>query len=423
MLLERRVARLSVDVGLLRGARDFRLLFTATLASALGTWPAFVALVVDVYDRTGSAGWVSVLLVVEFIPFIVIGLLAGPLLDRLPRCRVMVAADLVRGALFVGIVFASAAWQIVLVALLAGVASAFFRPAVYAGLPNLVPDERLPQANGLLQAADNVTMAAGPVLGGVLVAAFGPDPAYLVNAASFAVSAVLILAIRAGLEEGRTESQGHWRDLRSGLALLHSSAVLRTVVCTWSVVMLASAGISVAEVFLAEDVLDGGDFGYGLFVSASGLGLVSGSLLAGRAMQDRSTRSVYAAAVALMALSFAGVAGAPTLWSGAALLVAGGVGNGLAIVCNGVLIQRGIPDQLRGRAFTVAMSLTYAALGAGMIAAAPVTNALGPRAAFGICGALCLLAAPLPLVLSGEVEPEKAQAENADPAVSGGPGL
>jgi MFS family permease len=420
--LERSVPRrLSVDVGLLRGARDFRLLFAATLASALGTWPAFVALVVDVYDRTGSAGWVSVLLVVEFVPFVVIGLVAGPLLDRLPRRGVMVAADAVRALLFLVLVFAGGSLHIVLIALLAGVASAFFRPAVYAGLPNLVPDEKLPQANGFLQAADNLTMAIGPVLGGVLVAAAGPHPAYLVNAASFVVSGALILAIRAGFEEGKAESKGHWRDLRSGLALLRSSAVLRAVVCTWSVVMLASAGISVAEVFLAEDVLGGGDFGYGLFVSASGLGLVSGSLLAGRAMRERSTRSVYATAIMLMAISFVGVAAAPTLWSAAALLVVGGVGNGLAIVCNGVLIQRGIPDRLRGRAFTVAMSLTYAALGVGMIAAAPVTNALGARTGFGISGGLCLLAAPLALLLSREQPAKEAvAAESADPAVSGG---
>jgi len=355
---------------------------------------------------------------------VVIGLLAGPLLDRLPRRRVMVGADVARGALFCLIVFAGGALQIVLIALLAGVASAFFRPAVYAGLPNLVADEELPRANGLFQAADNATMTIGPILGGLLVAAVGPNPAYVVNAASFAVSALLILAIRRNLEERRVESKGHWRELVSGLALLRSSRALRTVVCAWSVVMLASAGISVAEIFLAEDVLSGGDFGYGLLVSASGLGLIFGSLLAGRLMERRSTREIYALAITLMAVGFAGTAVAPSLWSGAALLVVSGFGNGMAIVCNGLFIQRDVSDDLRGRAFTLAMSLTYAMLGLGMIAAAPVTSALGARAAFGISGALCLLAAPLALLLSRDVrEREAPTPESAETAVPTGPGV
>ena len=74
-------------MGLLRSARDFRLLFLATLASSVGTWLAFVALVVDVFDRTDDARWVSALLIVEFLPIVVIGLFAGPLIDRIPRRR------------------------------------------------------------------------------------------------------------------------------------------------------------------------------------------------------------------------------------------------------------------------------------------------------------------------------------------------
>jgi len=128
------------QLGLLRKAPDLRLLFLASLASSVGTWLAIVALVVDVFDRTGSAPWVSALLVVEFAPLVLIGLAAGPLIDRLPRRRVLVAADLARAGLFCVIPFATSALQIVLLALAVGVATSAFRPAVYAGLPNLVED-------------------------------------------------------------------------------------------------------------------------------------------------------------------------------------------------------------------------------------------------------------------------------------------
>lgn len=390
--------------GLLRRAPDLRSLYLATLASSIGTWLAFVALVVDVYDRTGSAGWVSALLVAEFLPLVAIGLAAGPLLDRLPRRRVLVAADLARAGVFCALPFATSALQIVLLALIAGAATAFFRPAVYAGLPNLVADPDLPRANGLLQSADNVTIAAGPVLGGLLVGWAGPGPAYWANAASFAVSAVLILRIRRTLEEGAGERQGHWRDVLEGLSLLGQSRAVRAVVCVWSMVMVATAGVSVAEIVLATDVFDAGETGYGLMVSAMGVGLVAGGLWASRLVRQRGVRLPYAAAVAAMAAGIGAAAAAPSVWVAAAALVPAGAGNGVALVCNAILIQRGVADRLRGRAFTLAMSVSYAALGVGMAAAGPLTELIGPRALWAVAAALLAVASVAAIGLTRELE-------------------
>jgi MFS family permease len=396
-----RVSRsLQVRAGLLSERRDFRRLFLATLASSVGTWLAFVALVIDVYDQTASAAWVSALLVAEFLPLIIIGLVAAPLLDRAPRRTVLIASDLVRAAVFCIIPFTTTPLQIVLLALAAGVATSLFRPAVYAGLPNLVGDEDLPRANGLLQSAENVTLALGPVVGGILVGWVGPDPAYIFNAASFVVSALLIVRIRRSMEEGTTPSEGHWRDVAKGLSLLKTVPALRAVVITWSLVMLGSAGVSVAEVVLAKDVFDAGDAGYGLMLSAMGLGLVIGSYLAGNWIDVHGVRAVYASAIAVMALGIGAVAASPGVWVAAGLLVIAGFGNGSALVCNAVLIQRGVSDSLRGRAFTLAMSASFAALGLGMVASGPLTDALGPRDVWGIAAMLLLAAAPLSLVLT-----------------------
>lgn len=405
-------------LGLLRSAPDFRLLFLAALASSVGTWLAVVALVIDVYDRTGSASWVSALLVVEFAPLVVIGLLAGPLIDRLPRRRVLIGADLARAAVFCIVPFATDALQIVLLALVAGVATSFFQPAVYAGLPNLVPDEELPRANGLLQSALNVTNAFGPILGGLLVAWAEPDPAYWFNAASFILSATLIFAVRRSLEEGEGESRGHWRDLAAGLSLLRSSRPLRAVVLVWSAVMVGSAGISVAEIVLAKEVFDAGDAGYGLMLSAMGLGLVVGGLWAADWIDHRGVRAPYVGSIAAMAAGIGGVAAAPTVWVAAALLVLAGAGNGVALVCNAVLIQRGVGDRVRGRAFTVAMSLSYGALGLGMVGAGPLTDAVGAREvwaiAAGILGGATLVA--LVLTRGVTVGAEAAAAETPVPS-------
>ena len=391
-------------LGLLERAAGYRLLFLATLASSVGSWLALVALVIDISDRTGDARWVSALLIADFAPIVVIGLLAAPLVDRISRRGILVASDLARAALFCILPFADSAPAIVLLALAVGVATSLFRPAVYAGLPNLVSDRDLPQANGLLQTADNLTWAIGALAGGALVAASGPDAAYWFNAATFVVSALLVLRIRANLQEERAESEGHLRDLVAGFALAVRSRPLFTVLIAWSIVMFANAAVNVAEVFLAREVFDAGDFGYGFLVAATAVGLVAGSLAGGGMIDREGMRVPYALAIALMGFGLAAAAVSPNVWVAAAFVVVSGFGNGVAVVCNAVLVQRGAPDHLRGRAFTVVMSTGYAVLGLGMVAAGPITNVYGARIAWGIAAALCAVAALLGFVLLRGVE-------------------
>jgi MFS family permease len=394
-------------LGLLKDAPAFRLLFLATLASSIGTWLAFVALVIDVGGRTDDANWVSALLIVEFLPIIVIGFFAGRLIDRVSRRWILVVSDAVRAGVFFALPFTTSALQIVMLALAAGIATSLFRPAVYAGLPNLVSDRDLPEANGILQTADNLTWTIGSVVGGALVAATSPDVAYIVNGVSFAVSAVLILRIRQRFEEAdRAPSRGGWKDITEGLALAVRSRALLTVLVAWSIVMLANAGVNVSEYFLATEVFEGGDFGYGLLVGATGLGLVAGSLFGGSWVAQRGLAVPYAVSIGLMALGFGAAAVAPNVWIAALVVIAAGAGNGVAVVTNALLVQRGAPDRLRGRAFTVVMSVGYAVLGLGMIVAGPLTNAIGARAVWGISAGLTALGALVGLMLVRGVTPE-----------------
>ena len=394
-------------LGLLKDAPAFRLLFLATLASSIGTWLAFVALVIDVGERTGDANWVSALLIVEFLPIIVIGFFAGRLIDRVSRRWILVVSDAVRAGVFFALPFTTSALQIIMLALAAGIATSLFRPAVYAGLPNLVSDRDLPEANGILQTADNLTWTIGSVVGGALVAATSPDVAYILNGVSFAGSAVLILRIRQRFEEAdRAPSRGGWKDITEGLALAVRSRALLTVIVAWSIVMLANAGVNVSEYFLATEVFKGGDFGYGLLVGATGLGLVAGSLFGGSWVSQRGLAVPYAVSIALMALGFGAAAVAPNVWVAALVVIAAGAGNGVAVVTNALLVQRGAPDRLRGRAFTVVMSVGYAVLGLGMVVAGPLTNAIGARAVWGISAGLTALGALVGLVLVRGVTPE-----------------
>jgi MFS family permease len=392
-------------LGLIAEAASFRRLFLATFTSSIGTWLAFVALVVDVYDRTGDANWVSALLIADFLPIVLVGILLGPLIDRLPRRNILVAADVLRAGVFCVLPFATSAAQIVGLALIIGVATSLFRPAVFAGLPNLVADDDLGHANGILQSAENFAWAVGALAGGALVAASGPDAAYWLNAGTFVVSALFILGIRQSLEEQeRSPSAGHRRDLVEGLRMVTRSRGLLTILVAWSIVTLGQAIGNVSEIVLAKEEFNAGDFGYGVLVATAAVGLTIGSLAGGDVIRRFGIRVPYVTGVVLLAVGFAAAAVSPNVWVATVFVVVSGLGNGAVVVCNAVLVQRGAPDRLRGRAFTVVMSIGYAFFGLGMIVAGPLTNGFGARTAWGISAALCAVAACFALVLLSGVE-------------------
>ncbi len=403
------------QLGLLRREPSFRLLFLATLGSGVGTWLALVALQVDIVRRTHSPGWISALLIADLLPLLALGLVAGPLIDRLSRKRLMIGADLARVAVFCALPFAGSATTIVALAGLAGVAGGLFRPAVYAGLPNVVPDPELPRANSLLQTIDNLTWAAGSLAGGVLVEAQGPDLAYWINAATFLVSAALIARIpQRLLQAGRAVSRGHWRDVAEGLSLTITSRPLLTVFIAWNIGMLANAAINVAEPFLAFDAFNAGEFGLGLLMGSAGIGLAVGAFLAAAWIERRGLASVYGASIGLMGLGVGLAAAAPNVWVAAACVLLSGAGNGSAIVCNALLVQRGAPDQLRGRVFTVLMSSNMLILTLGMVAAGPLTDAVGPREMWAGAAILSAIACVVGLALARGV---RSQPEIGEPEV------
>jgi MFS family permease len=399
------VKRLRRQLRLLGTARSFRLLFLATLGSSLGTLLATVALIVDVKDRTDSGPWVSALMIVEFLPAVAVGLFFGPLLDRLSRRGVMIVSDLVRCATFCTLPFANSAGQIVALAGIAGLATGFFRPAVYAGLPNLVEESELARANSLLQTGENISWTVAPVVGGALVAAWSPDVAYWINAASFLLSALLIFGVPGRKLQGvMAASRGHFRDLADGFARVFHIRALLTVLVVWTIVLGAVAAANTAQVFLAKDSFSAGDFGYGLIFGCIGLGLAIGSFGAGTWVERRSVGSVYAASVLLQAIGLGCAGVVPNVWAALPCFILSGIGNGTAIVCNSLLVQRGATDEVRGRVFTAIMSVNYAVFGLGFLVAGPLTDSVGPRWVFGGVGIVLGFAAIVAYALGRTAE-------------------
>jgi MFS family permease len=397
--------RLISRLVLLRHSR-FRLLFVATFASGIGNWLAVVALQVDVYDRTQSGWWVGALLVANILPAVFLGLLLGPLVDRFSRKGLMIGSDLGRLAVFVALPFTHSATATVVLAAAAGIGNAFFRPAVLAGLPNLVDDEDLPAGNALLQLVEWTTTAAGPIVGGALVAASGPHLAYWANAGTFAVSALLVALIPAALlQSDKPISHGHWVDLGEGYRAVRNSRALMCVLVAWSTAAFFGGFMNVAEIFLAKRSYNAGDFGFGLLWAGTGLGMMIGGLAASDLIK-RDLGAAYVRFLALFGVGIACAAAAPNVWIGATAMIVAGIGNGAAVVGNITFVQRGAPDRLRGRAFTLLMAVNYGALGASFVAAGPVTNAIGARWTYVVAACGLGVASGLAWLFARGVEPE-----------------
>jgi DHA3 family macrolide efflux protein-like MFS transporter len=398
---------LTRQISLLRGAVNFRLLFVATFGSSLGTWMANVALTVDVEQRTNSTWWVSALLIVSFLPSVVVGLAAGPLIDRLSRKRLMVIADVTRLLVFCAVPFVGNALSIVVLAAVAGLANAFFRPAALAGVPNLVSDADLAYGTSLLQGTDWIGLFAGSIIGGAIISAWSPDPVYWINAATFLFSALLIVRIPDRfLQSEQGITRGHWRDLRDGLSAVVHSRALVTALVSLGFAVVATGLVNTSEIFLATRSLNSTAFGFGLLWGATGVGLIAGSLLMGRLVEDRDPTSIYPWAFLPWAAGVLGAAIAPNIWLAAIAMVLAGVGNGLTFPLTVLIIQRWTSDRLRGRAFTVIISVHNALIGLSMVAAGALTAAVGARWVYGLGAALLLAGGVTAYVLTRDLQTE-----------------
>ncbi len=289
-----------------------------------------------------------------------------------------------RLAVFCALPFVGSSIAIIALAGVAGTANSFFRPAVLAGVPNLVSEADLAGATSLLQATDWLATAVGPILGGAIVGLSSPDVVYWINAATFLLSAALLVRIPARfLQSEQGITRGRLQDLREGFDTFRQSRALVIVLVAFGLTMLASGLVNVSEIFLATRSLGSGAFGYGLLWTASGFGLVAGSLITGAILGRRRPLRVYPLGFLPWAAGTTGAALAPNVWVAALAMALSGFGNGVTFPMTVLIVQEHTVDRLRGRAFTLIISAHNALLGFAMLAAGALTTAVGLAGASG----------------------------------------
>jgi predicted MFS family arabinose efflux permease len=383
------------------GERQFRRYFVGQTTSYLGDGLLPVAISFAVLDLTGSASDLGLVLAARMVPVVLFLLVGGVWADRLPRHLVMLASDVVRGAvqaLLAVLLLTGTAelWHLLVLQALYGVGEAFMRPASTGLLPSIVGAERLQQANSLLAASVNSAYIVGPAVAGVIVAAAGAGTAIAIDAATFAASTVSLALLRVPPEAKRAERLPFLDDLRAGWREFASRTWLWASVAVASLVLLSVvAPLMVLGPVVADREL-GGAKAWGAIAAATGIGALTGSLVAARL---RPRRPILAFAVlltgdALLALALALTFPVPVI---AVLGFVAGSMEGFAEVVWISALQRRIPPAALSRVSAYDTLGSFVFMPVGFAVAGPVADAVGLEAALaGI--AVCAVVLPLTLV-------------------------
>ena len=276
-----------MEIGLLRD-RDFRLLFTADTISQVGTQVTLLALpLVAVLTLDATALEVGVLAACETAAFLLVGLPAGALVDRLRRRGTMIVADAGRAVLLASVPLA---WwtgtlqmpQLYVVGLLCGVCTVFFDVAYQSYLPFLVGKERLVEGNARLEMVRSTSQIGGPTVAGGLVKLLGGPIAIATDAASYLVSALFLWRIRRIEERPVRKSDAHLgREIMAGLRFVLGNPLLRAIsMCTGIGNFFGSIFNAMLIVYLARDLALSPAL-IGLYFSVAGLGALAGAFLVG----------------------------------------------------------------------------------------------------------------------------------------------
>ncbi len=369
---------------LLRNVR-FRRLWIGQGVSFVGDAVSTIALVVLVVQVSGSASAVGGALVARLLPTLA-SPLAGVFADRLDRRVVLVTSDLVRAVLVLGLLFAENLATIYVLVFLLGLGRTFFYPTIRAAFPSVVGGGDLARANALISGTFSVSETAGPALGGLLVATMGVEAAFVLDAATYLVSAAFLVRIPLPRPE-IGDGAGFGRELRAGFGYLAGARIpLALVVGAFLTVLTINTTIP-AEVFLARETFGAGDFGYGLLVGLFGGGMVLGSALIGTLGENARLLPFYFLSLFACVLALVATGLAPTFVLALLALTITGVANGVDNVATDTILQKRVPDDLLGRVFSV----RFLSFGAGEALAYPlgglIVDAAGPRFTYLFAGA------------------------------------
>ena len=375
--------------------RDFRLLWGGMCVSLLGDGVFLVAIAWQAYELSNAPTALSLVGIAMTVPTIAFLLIGGVVSDRIDRRKVMLAADLGRGVL-VGVLAvlsltgALELWHMVALVAGYGAAAAFFGPAFDAITPEVLPAEELAQANALDQLVRPAALRlAGPAVGGLLIEAVGVGAAFALDAASFAVSAAAVLAMRRRPRAPSAERVSVAGDIRAGFTYIRGHVWLWATFASAAIAYLLFMGpVEVLLPFLVKNDLHGSAADLGLIFAAGGIGSVLCAVVLGqRGLPRRDITFMYVAwTLATIAVAGYGLAGA--VWQLMLVSLAFNALETAGTIVWATAKQHHVPPELLGRVSSLDWLISIGLLPLSFALTGPVSGAIGVQATLIGAGAI-----------------------------------
>jgi MFS family permease len=364
--------------------RDVRLLMSSAAVSQVGDWLYNVALAVYVYDRTHSSVLIGIITLLRLIPYVLLAPLGGVIADRYERRTVLVVSDVLRAAIMAAVALAVAGGSpVIVVGLLAMATTAAgtaYSPATVAMLPGMLDEDELGAANSLVSLIQSVAIVSGPALGALLLVLATPTWSFVVNAASFALGAVLTarISIRSRPDRNVRGPEHPVREfaaeLADGARVVREQPVVRVLT---SLVIGSSFvyGTQTVVLVLVASHIGNSTSGVGVFYAALGFGGVIGAPIAARAAREQRLGGIALAALVVGSAPMAVLAVVNTTALAFVLVTISGAGMVVTDVLAITLLQRSVANEVTGRVMGIFDASAIGAIIVGSIVVAPLVNA------------------------------------------------
>ena len=381
--------------------RNYRLFFTGQSISLIGTWLTKVATSWLVYRLTGSAWLLGVLAFAGQIPTFLLAPLAGVLVDRWDRYRVLVATQalaMIQSALLAGLALGGViqVWEVLALNVLQGFIDAFDMPVRQSMVVQMVDDRAdLPNAIALNSSMVNGARLLGPAIAGVLIAAVGEGWCFLIDAVSYA-AVILSLLLMHLAAQPRTPKAAHMlREMVEGFRYVNGSVPIRALLLLLAVSGFAGRPFAVLLPVIAREVMHGGAGTLGALQATAGVGALAGALYLASRSSVLGLGRVVVASAAVFGLGLVAFSRAHLLGLAIPLLFVAGSGMMLQTAASNTIIQTIVDEDKRGRVMSLLAMSLFGTVPLGSLIAGALATRIGAENTILVGGAICIVAAGL----------------------------